>query len=170
MSLNAVAKETSQLADTVTYMNLTRMLARMHHGCFRNSVWVVHPSTLAMLYSVSIPVFNVASSDIVGGVGDRGLEETDSGLRIMLSRPVVVSEKVQTLGDVGDILLADFSQYCVGLRPDMSIQKSGHLYFDSDETAYRGIIRADGRGSWKGPMTPKNGSTLSWCVTLAERA
>lgn len=57
-ALITVAKETGQAADTVGYMNLTRMLARMHSGCFRNSVWVVHPSTLSMLYSVTIPVFN----------------------------------------------------------------------------------------------------------------
>jgi len=87
----------------------------------------------------------------------------------MLTRPVFFTEKLPALGSVGDILLVDPSQYILGLRRQVSIEKSQHVYFSSDEAAYRAILRADGQGKWSKPMTPKNGDTLSWCVALATR-
>ena len=74
------------------------------------------------------------------------------------------------MGNAGDILLADFSQYSMGLRREIAVEKSIHPGVASDTSYYRGIMRADGQGRWSSPLTPKNGDTLSWCVTLAERA
>ncbi len=67
-------------------------------------------------------------------------------------------------------MFVDFSQYSLGLRKVMSIDKSQHVGWQTDETGYRGILRADGQGRWDQVVTPKNGDTLSWCVTLAARA
>jgi len=62
----------------------------------------------------------------------------------MLGLPVLFTEKVPAFSSQGDVLLADFSQYAVGLRKEMTLDLSKHLYFDSDETAFRSILRADG--------------------------
>jgi HK97 family phage major capsid protein len=95
----------------------------------------------------------------------------EAGRFYILGIEVLFTEKVPTLGDEGDIVLADFSQYVVGMRKEVTLDKSGHFGFDKDETYFRSILRADGMGRWSGPMKPRNGpNTLSWCVTLAARA
>ena len=77
----------------------------------------------------------------------------------------------QTLGDLGDIILVDWSKYRTiqkteGMRSDVSM----HLWFDYDTLAYRFIIRLAGNGWYSAPITPKNSSnTLSPFVTLAAR-
>jgi len=58
----------------------------------------------------------------------------------------------------------------VGLRKEVSIERSMHVGWSTDETGYRAILRADGQGTWAKAFTPKNGSPLSWAVTLAARA
>lgn len=68
------------------------------------------------------------------------------------------------------MILADFSHYAIGLRQQIVIQKSMHAGFQTDETAYRLVVRVDGQPRIAKAFTPKNGSTLSWCVKLAARA
>src|SRR5690606_6300019 len=60
----------------------------------------------------------------------------------LFGRPIIVSEAAGALGDVGDIILADMSQYLAatksaGPKVDVSI----HLWFDYDVTAYRFVFR-----------------------------
>jgi hypothetical protein len=44
-----------------------------------------------------------------------------------------------------------------------------HGTWSNGEVGFRAIVRVDGQGRWSKPFTPKNGSTTSWAVTLAER-
>ncbi len=82
---------------------------------------------------------------------------------------VLATEKLPGLGTKGDIMLVDFSQYSIGLRKEVVLQKSMHVGWQTDESGYRVILRADGQGRWSKVVTPRNGDTLSWCVTLAAR-
>lgn len=88
----------------------------------------------------------------------------------MYGLPVDLTSKLPVLGDAGDILLADVSQYAIGMGREITIDKSEHYRFRNDQTVWRVIWRGDGQGSWRSPFTPRNGSTLSWCVKLADRA
>ena len=113
---------------------------------------------------------NAAASDYVGGDVADVLMGADGEMRLM-TRPVVVTEKMPSLGSVGDICLVDLSQYCVALRRDVRIEKSQHYGFNQDVSHYRAVLRVDGQAKWSAAMAPRNGdSTLSWCVTLAERS
>ena len=158
----AIAKEVGQAADSVVYENLTNMFARCHPASRQNSFWVASNTTIPQLAALSIAVGTGGSHIPVMTRGDGGFE--------ILTRPVLFTEKVPALGDQGDISLVDFSQYVVGIRREMSLERSQHVGFQTDEAAFRGIIRADGQGKWSAAYTPKTGSTLSWAVTLAERA
>ncbi len=73
------------------------------------------------------------------------------------TRPVLFTEKLPAVGTVGDLILADFSQYKIGLRQDMSLDRFAHAGFTTDTTYYRGILRADGQGKWSSPYTPAAG-------------
>ena len=88
----------------------------------------------------------------------------------MLSRPVIVTEKTPVVGTVGDILLCDFSKFLIGMRADVALKLSEHVYFNSDEMAVRLRLRIDGRPLGDAAITPANGDTLSPFVSLATRA
>ena len=63
-----------------------------------------------------------------------------------------------------------FGAYGIGLRLGMTLDKSQHIFFDSDETAFRMIIRLAGQPLWPSVITPRGGGdTLSWCITLCPR-
>lgn len=159
--LVVIAKETGQANGTIVYKNLVNILARLHPMCFANSEWYCSSTCIPELLNLSVPIGT-------GGAHVPALLN-ENGKFSLLTRPVNFTEKLPSLGAEGDIVLADLSQYYIGLRADVSLEKSQHVGFQSDETAYRCLIRADGQGSWDAPITPKNGETLSWCVALGAR-
>ena len=157
-----VAKEAGQAADTIVYENLTRMFARIHPAHIGNAVWVVNPTCIPQLLQLTITVGT-------GGEHVPVLNQSGESMT-MLTRPVLLSSKLPVLGDAGDILLADFSQYAIGMARGVVVARSEHYRFQTDQTVWRAVFRADGQGMWEAPFTPQNGDTLSWCVKLAARA
>jgi HK97 family phage major capsid protein len=158
-----VAKESGQKADTIVYENLTKMVGRLHPACFNNSVWICQVSAIPMLLQLSMAIGT-------GGSAIPVLSES-GGVWKILTRPVLFSEKTEKLGDKGDIILADLSQYVVGLRSEMRFDMSIHVHFQTDELLARLIERHDGQPLWDAPLTLEDGSTtVSPFVTLAERA
>lgn len=170
-SLVSVAKETtspSQTADTVAYENIVKMWSRMYAPSRSRSVWLINqdvePQLDLMAFSRTatqpVPVYLPAGA------------ASSTPYATLKGRPVIPVQACQTLGDKGDIILADLSQYLTvtkvgGVRSDVSI----HLYFDYDMAAFRFILRIAGQPWWGSAITPKNGSnTLGCFVTLDERA
>jgi HK97 family phage major capsid protein len=89
----------------------------------------------------------------------------------ILGRPVIVSEKMNTLGTRGDIAFVDLSYYLIGDRQVMQMDASEHVQFVNDMTVFRIISRVDGRPWLQSAITPQyNGPTLSPFVELATRA
>lgn len=157
-----VPAEQGQTAGTITYENVVKMMARMYPGSFSNSIWIAHQSTIPQLLTLSIAIGT-------GGNHIPVMSETD-GKFSMLTRPVIFTEKTEPLGAKGDIMLADFSQYVVGLRSEMRFDTSIHVHFDTDELLARLIERHDGQPLWDEPLTLADGSTtVSPFVVLAER-
>ena len=157
-----VGKETGQKKNTILYENLTKMMARMFAGSFSNSIWVCHQTTIPQLLTLSLAV----------GTGGNAIPvmSESNGTFTMLTRPVLFTEKVETLGTKGDIGLFDFSQYVVGLRSGMSFETSIHVHFTTDELLSRIIERHDGQPLWGEALTLEDGvTTVSPFVTLADR-
>ncbi len=155
-----VAKETGQAADTIVYANLVKMFAR--HTDPSRAVWVCTQTAIPELMHVEIPI---------GTAGQLApaLNQSGSGFTL-LTRPVLFTEKLPVLGDVGDLVLADFSQYYVGLRKEISLDRSNAVGWLTDELHFRGIMRVDGQPAIAAPIQPKNGDTLSPFVKLGARA
>lgn len=169
-SLITVPKETSQTADTIHFDNVRKMFARLHPASYRNAVWIINPSAISEILNLG-KVVATASGTAAGGASDPAvLTQTAAGELRLFTLPVLVSEKMSALGDLGDILLVDLSRYIVGLRADITVARDASRYFDSDEVAYRLIARVDAIPAWDGVFTPDKGATLSWAVTLAARA
>ena len=89
----------------------------------------------------------------------------------LLGRPVLFSEKCETLGTAGDVYLVDLDFYLIGDRQAIEMAVSEHTRFATDESDFRVIQRVDGRPWLESAQTPRNGSnTLSPFIALATRS
>jgi len=160
----SVAKESGQAADTIVWENIVKMYARMLPQSLGSAVWVVSPDVFPELATMALSV-GTGGGPIWLNNGVGGPPAT------ILGRPVVISEKVENLGDQGDINFIDFSYYLVGDRQAMTVSSSEHFRFQNGETSFKFVERLDGRPWLQSALTPRNGgSTLSPFVTLDERA
>jgi len=159
----AVAKETSQAADTIMWENILNMFSRMMPSSLGNAIWVANIDTFPQLATMSLHV----------GTGGNGVwisNGVEGPPVTILGRPVVFTEKAQTLGDAGDLTFIDLSQYLIGDRQAMTMSQSEHVLFATDQTAFRLIQRLDGRPWLISALTPRNSTnTVSPYVNLASR-
>lgn len=171
----SVAKQGSQLADTLVANNILKMWSRMYAPWRPGAVWLINQDIEPQLNKLSIP-----------GTDDTGAAVTTWGIPVyvpaggfsqqpfatLMNRPVIATQACETLGDKGDIILANLNEYLsvqktTGIRADTSI----HLFFDYDITAFRFIMRVAGQPWMSAAISPRDGSnTLSAFVTLDERA
>jgi len=161
-SLVTVPKETGQKSGTIVYQNLINMFSRIYPQGMKNSVWVASQSCLPQLLSLTQIVGT-------GGSAIPIMREDKNGGYSILTRPVIITEKLKTVGTVGDILFCDLSQYAIGLRKDLRLDRSGHVYFTSDQEAWRCIVRVDGQPLWDNFLTLKDSTTVSPFIALQSR-
>jgi HK97 family phage major capsid protein len=94
----------------------------------------------------------------------------DGGMTIF-GRPVMVTEFNATLGTVGDIVVADLSEYLFWEKGGVQEAQSIHVAFTTDEMAFRFIYRCTGQPTLAAPLTPYKGSlTTSPFVVLQTRS
>lgn len=160
------AKKTSQSSATIVSENLTAMMNRLPKGSKRNAVWIYDPSAYTEVLNCK-----VGASDYPAFIPAGGMSATQS-LDTILGRPAFESEFLGvSLGTEKDIILVDPTQYTFALKAlAKGIESSAHLYFDSNQTAFRLVFRVDGQPTWDTYYTPATGSTYkSPIVTLATR-
>lgn len=166
-ALVTVAKETNQLATTIMVENVFNMWSRCWGRSRPNAVWLINQDIEPQLFTMKL---DVGTGGIPVYIPANGI--SGSPFAMLMGRPVIPVEQCATLGTVGDMILADLSQFMVaekgGMRSDVSI----HIKFLEDETAFRFILRNDGKPRWKSALTPNSGSsnTLSPFVALATRS
>ncbi len=165
-----ISKETSQAADTINYQNIIKMVARIHPSLLPGSIWVANPNTLTQLLNIQRPISDAAGTDYVGGDILPVFQTGVGGTFSLLGLPLVFSEALPVLGDAGDLVLANFGEYQLGMRMDARIDVSTELKFDYDKSVFRLILRADGLSRWDQALQPMYGDTLTWATMLEERA
>jgi HK97 family phage major capsid protein len=159
-----VAKDTSQATGTISTTNFTNMKARLWGPSRRNAVIFINADLEAQLYSLTIPgATGTATALYVQG-------QNKDGYGTILSLPVIPIEQAAAGGTLGDVLMADMSQYIIGERQGIQTAASIHVAFLTGEQAFRWTLRNDGQPIPKKPLTPyKGNNTLSPFVTLAAR-
>ena len=85
----------------------------------------------------------------------------------LLGLPLHFNGKMAAAGTVGDLGLADFSQYMVAQRDGMRTATSIHAYWSTDQYAYRFVVRVDGKPGWTATEKLENGFEISPFVILA---
>ena len=157
----SVAKETGQAADTVEYANVIKMYARCY-GKDR-AIWLANHDVLPQLMQLNQAVG-------VGGAPVWQPSAREGAPNTLLGRPIFFTEYCATVGDAGDLILGDWSQYLEGTYEPMQSGESMHVRFVNHERAFKFWTRNAGTPWWSSVLTPKAGATLSPFVTLAARA
>jgi HK97 family phage major capsid protein len=155
-ALVTVSKEAAQAADTVKVENLAKMWGRLPVQSRRNAVWLMHPDAEAQL-----PLMSLANMPVYMPPG--GVSGNMYGS--LWGRPVVPHQVAETVGDLGDVMLVDLTQYLTatktgngrdanGIKTDISI----HLWFDQDMVAYRFTMRVAGQPWWASAVAQRDGA------------
>lgn len=162
-SVVSVAKETSQAADSIVAANVSKMLARVLKGGGK-LVWMINPDALPQIHLLTLgdkPIWTPPSE---------GFKGAPNGF--LLGRPIIETDACDTVGDVGDLILANMGGYrAITKAGGEEFSESMHLWFDQDVTAFKLIFRMDGGPALSAAVTPPNSSaTRSHFATIAARA
>ena len=156
------AKESAQTATTINATNIKKMYGRMFARSIPNSVWHINQDCWQQLFSLA----DAGNNSLYVPPG--GLSAAPYGT--LMGRPVVPIEQCATLGTVGDILFADWSEYLWCDKGTLESASSMHVQFLTGEMVYRFTFRCDGQPAWNSALTPFKGSnTQSPFVSLAAR-
>ena len=159
----SVAKKTGQAADTFVIENATSMLSRLYREPGDRIVWLCNPDTIGQFPLLTVgqqPVF-LPNNSVAGSIQ----------YGTFLGFPVIPVEQAETLGDKGDVVLANLSKYVVIQQGGLRAAQSMHVRFIYDEMTFKWSIDVNGQSSVKQPITPFKGSnTLSPFVTVDARA
>jgi HK97 family phage major capsid protein len=162
----SIAKESGQVAGTVVWENIVKMRSRLWARSRENSVWFIHQDVEPQLQTMAMPVGVGGVPVYLPATGAAG-----TPYDTLFGRPVVPIEQCSTVGTVGDIVLADLSQYLLAEKGGMEAMASAHVRFLYAEQTFRFMMRVDGQPLWSTALTPANGTnTVSPFITLATRA
>lgn len=145
-ALKLIAAEGAQTADTINGANCSKLYAAMPASSLANGTAcvVIHPDALAQPPQMGAGYFTGADAGAPAGR--------------LLGLPLVPHEAANALGDLGDIIFADFSQYLIVAKSDApKAQISTHIWFDRDLAAIKLTFRAAGLPLWATPLPSRVG-------------
>jgi len=148
-------KETDQAADTVEANNIIKMFNRMPAANRGKAKWYINQDVEPQLMQMYVPA-GLAGVPVWMPPG--GLITAPSGT--LLGRPIEPIEQCAALGDVGDIIFADMSQYILGQKAGgIKAAASIHVQFLTGEQTFRFTLRLDGQPLKNSAVTAFKGST-----------
>jgi HK97 family phage major capsid protein len=158
--LVTVPKDNSQPTGTISATNVTGMRSRCWG--YNNAVWLANHNSYEQIATLTLGTGTAVTQLFVP-------TNREGDPDMLASRPIIFTEYCQPLGDVGDIVLGNWSQYLEGTLQTGS-DSSLHVRFIQHEACFKFWIRNDGSPWWRVPLTPLGSlATLSPFVTLAAR-
>jgi HK97 family phage major capsid protein len=161
-SIISVAKEAGQAADTIVRENIVNMRSRCWG--YNNAIWMANDDCYPALHAMTLDV----------GTGGQGVYQpsvVEDRPDMLLGRPIFYTEYAETLGDAGDIVLANWGEYLEGTYETEQSAESVHVRFISHERTFKFWVRNAGMPWWSSALTPKNSAiTKSPFLQLDARA
>jgi HK97 family phage major capsid protein len=145
----AVARQTG---GTFTFQDAAKMVSRLLPSSMNNAIWVIHPYALQPLVQLADNSGRIVWVPNIGGAQDK-IPGT------LFGRPVLISEKVPSLGNQGDVNLLDPTLYVIGDRMQIEITASQHVNFLKNQMTWRVVERVDGQPWLDKPVTLQDAQT-----------
>lgn len=128
--------------------DLTNML---EHFQGRNPVWFLSRQWMSALLQLNGPAGNPHYVFIPNA--------REGAPATLFGYPLYFVEQMPAPGNVGSVLLADWSKYLIGDRQSVTIDSTKAFRFQNDLTAWRAVHRVDGQPWLSAPLTYSDGST-----------
>jgi HK97 family phage major capsid protein len=162
------AKKSGQLADTIVTENILHM---------EKSIWRESPGLCYLVNRETKPQLSALSLSVGTGGALVPLYQTQfyegNRMTTLNGLPCITIEQCSALGDVGDIILFDGSQYITANKGDIMEAMSIEYMFIYDQNTVRFTFYFDGQPRWTSSITPEYGAAgakVGPFVTLAARA
>lgn len=167
----SVNPESGQAADSVLFQNLVNVYSRLAPACQKRATWFISPGVLPSLLTLTFPSSGGAVIPVLLGNGNATNAAAGEPVGTIFGRPVVVTEISRAIGDPGDVVFADVTQYALVVRAGARIEMNAGPGFNRDVMSWRLIWRVGGQSFWNAAISPyAGGLSLSWCAYLAARA
>lgn len=152
-----VSVSTTSVGATLSSADVVNMWARLFRGMGAEpnsgAVWFINQDVGPALHLLTL---GIGTAGIATYMPPNGLSGPSYGT--LMGAPIVPVEWCSTLGTTGDIILADMSQYVTISKGGMNAMSSIHLYFDSDQEAFRITFRVGGAPWMATALTPYQGT------------
>jgi len=159
--LVTVPKKTGQKAGTILTGNLSDMWARFSG---KNPAWFINRDC-----GPELDVLSITSG--TGALEPRFVTYDAQGIMRIKGAPVIPIEQCETVGTVGDIMLADWGQVVAADQGDINEAMSVHVNFIYGQNTFRFTYYFDCQPRWASAVAPfKRSNTVSPLVALATRA
>lgn len=174
----ATVTVTRAVSADIAVADVNSMWSKLYGPCRRNAIWLTNDDTLLKLD---------ATATTAGWLSNIYLPQGMYGnpYPLLKGRPVIACEQCPALGQPGDLILGDWSQYGLCARsvdgaPDIGMsylplasvieaRSSDEKFFDTDQTAFLWKLRVDGKPMWRKQMTIADGSQTCgpFCILSA---
>jgi HK97 family phage major capsid protein len=162
----SISAESGQASTTLLAQNVINMYCRCWGRSRGKAAWYLNQDVEPQLFSM---VLSAGTGGVPIFMPANGL--SGSPYNTLFGKPIIPVEQCQTLGTVGDIILADFSEYALVRKGGLKSASSIHVKFVTDEMTFKFNMRVNGKPKWKKVLTPFKGAsnTLAPVVTVATR-
>jgi len=146
-----VEAEAGQPADSVISENVLAMMDQLVPSSEGRAKWYYNRHLRAKLRMLKLDIGTGGALMPLFERGSAGGPDSLDGL------PAHSTDHCEAPGDLGDILLGDMSHYALVLKGSAETAMSPHVYFVSNQNAYRTIVRYGGMPLWDRAQTPRKG-------------
>lgn len=150
-----VEKTSGQAAKTFTGDNVIKMMGRAMPRNREKLVWLMHPDVEELLPYLAIQS-GEASKFLWNPEGGIGGFDTQR----VFNKPVLFEDNCSALGEKGDVMLVDPTQYILLTKGTIKQDWSIHVEFLSDQSCFRVVFRCNGAPKVQTPIKIKNSDKL----------
>jgi len=158
LNSTALVAVTRQAVGAIRWGDIANIWAQILPPSRKRGIWLLNHEVLPEL--IKMVAENDAPAKQAGHViwvnPNQGAAGQIPGT--ILGRPYFESEKIPALGSAYDIGFYDLGFYIIGDRQTLTIDASTHVYFTTNRTAWRFVIRVAGRPWIEKSLTPMNGT------------
>ena len=140
--------------NSVNYADLAKMHSKLLPGSFSSAFWAINQTALEKL-----TLMTDTGGNLLWTYG-----------KTLFGLPVVITEKLPTLGSQGDVILIDPSFYCIGMRQEVQIDTSNAPGWTNDSISVRGLLRIAGIPMFSQPIKQADSNEVSPFVVLGDVA
>jgi HK97 family phage major capsid protein len=160
LTCNAAIPITRNTGGTFLYADAAKMLSRLLPSSQNRAFWTMHPYVIEKAVQLADSSGRLVWVPNLGGAQDKVPG-------FLFNLPIMVTEKVPTLGTRGDVMLIDPSLYVIGDRMQIEVAASEHVNFLKNQMTWRVVERVDGQPWVDKPITLQDAaSTVSPFVVL----